>query len=62
MSKRNRPPKPAGTGKLANDRNKGPQASATQTHDPQRSPESRNDRDSQLGRQNPSMSRRKGQG
>lgn len=62
MSKRNRPPKPPGTGKAANDRNKGPQAGATQTNEPQRSPESRHDRENQLGRQNQTQSRRKGPG
>lgn len=62
MSKRNRPPKPPGTGKAANDRNKGPQAGATPTHEAQRSPESRNDRESAVGRQNQTMSRRKGPG
>lgn len=38
-----------GTGKVENDRNKMGQQKPTQKNQPQRSPQSRNDRESQLG-------------
>ncbi len=61
MSKRNRPKKPPGTGKRANDRNQeSPEASATQLNQGRRSPQSRSDRDTQVGSTNQTSSRKGG--
>ena len=46
------------TGKVENDRNKAGQQEPTQKNQPKRSPQSRNDRESQLGSSNQSQSRR----
>ncbi len=58
MSKRNRPKKPPGTGKLANDRNKMGEETPTQRNEGRRSPESRHDRETLAGSQNQNQVRR----
>lgn len=58
MSKPKHPPKPPGTGKLANDRNKTGQTAPTQRHESQRSPLSRSDREALAGSHNQSQMRR----
>ena len=51
-----------GTGKVANDRNKVGEQAPTQTNEGQRSPESRHDRESQLGSHNQVTARKGGGG
>jgi hypothetical protein len=61
MSKRNRPKKAPGTGKVAKELNKeSPEASATPLNQGRRSPQSRNDRDTQVGSTNQSSTRKGG--
>lgn len=49
---------PGGTGKVANDHNKAGEQHPTQKHESRRTPESRHDRESQLGSGNQGQSRR----
>ena len=49
---------PGGTGKVANDHNKAGDQHPTQKHESRRTPGSRHDRESQLGSDNQSRSRR----
>lgn len=49
---------PGGTGKVANDHNKGGEQHPTQKNESRRTPGSRNDRESQLGSSNQKRSRR----
>ncbi len=62
MSKHHRPKKPAGTGKLANDRNQMGEQAPTQTNQGRRSPQSRHDRETHAGSQNQAQVRRGGPG
>lgn len=58
MSKYNQPTKPAGTGKLANDRNKMGGEKPTQRNEGRRSPQSRHDRETLAGSKNQNQMRR----
>lgn len=60
MSKKQK--KAPGSGKLANDHNKQGAQAATQTHESQRTPESRHDRDTQVGSHNVKEARTGGKG
>lgn len=62
MSTRKRDAQTPGTGKVANDRNKQGDKPATQKNQGARSPQSRSDRDTQVGSANQSRMRQGGPG